>query len=83
MMNQLDIDDGDGFIDELEFIILMLVRLKAIRPELIATIIARFRVLDRDDKGAVPYEVFQFTDKRGSGASTSSVTTITECDIEL
>ena len=66
MMNQLDIDDGDGFIDETEYIILILVRLKAIRPELIAAILARFRHLDADGLGAIPYEIFQMPDKRGS-----------------
>jgi len=65
MMNKLDIDDGDGFIDQTEYIILILVRLKAIRPELIAAIIARFHHLDPDGLGAVPYEIFQITDKTG------------------
>jgi hypothetical protein len=66
MMNELEIDDGDGFIDESEYVILILVRLKAIRLELIPAILARFRHLDRDNEGAVPYDRFQLPVKTRS-----------------
>ena len=66
LMNTLEIDDGDGFIDQTEYVILVLVRIRAIRPELIAAILARFRHLDADGLGAVPYEIFQWSNMRAT-----------------
>ena len=69
-MIRLDIDDGDGFIDQTEFIILVLIRMKAIRPELIAAIRARFHNLDTEGLGALPYKIFQLRNYIGEPCDT-------------
>ena len=59
MMHTVGIEDGDGYIDRCEYIILMLVRLKALRPELISTITDRFNFLDEKENGWLTYDEIQ------------------------
>lgn len=56
IMKACGIEDGDGFIDASEFVILILVRIHAVNPELISVIEERFVELDADNSGTLSYE---------------------------
>ena len=55
MAKRIGIEDGDGRMDANEYIILILVRIGALSPDLIAVISARFHVLDVEGKGSIAY----------------------------
>lgn len=55
-MKIFGIDDGDGTIDNKEFIILTVVRIGAAPPHLINQINERFRMLDRKREGRISYD---------------------------
>ena len=55
MMTDCGIENGDGYIDMAEFVILILVRLRAVSPELIGVIEDRFVMLDADKNGTLTY----------------------------
>ena len=55
MMKDCGIENGDGYIDMAEFVILILVRLRAVSPELIGVIEDRFVMLDADKNGTLTY----------------------------
>jgi len=59
-MKIFGIDDGDGTIDNREFIILTVVRIGAAPPELINQINERFRMLDRKHEGRISYDDIVF-----------------------
>ena len=59
IMYELGVEDGDGFIDRCEYIILMIIRLKAMKIDLIDAIADRFCDLDVDGDGLVSYEEIQ------------------------
>eukprot|EP00602_Paraphysomonas_sp_CaronLab_P011003 CAMPEP_0185020974 /NCGR_PEP_ID=MMETSP1103-20130426/3622_1 /TAXON_ID=36769 /ORGANISM="Paraphysomonas bandaiensis, Strain Caron Lab Isolate" /LENGTH=812 /DNA_ID=CAMNT_0027552209 /DNA_START=188 /DNA_END=2626 /DNA_ORIENTATION=- len=54
-MKLLNMENGDGDIDPTEFVILMLVRIGALQPQLIALILDRFDELDVGKKGCIAY----------------------------
>jgi hypothetical protein len=56
MMQVLDIDDDDGHIDMTEYVVLILIRIKAVQPELIAAVIAHFKDIDQAKQGEFTYE---------------------------
>ena len=55
MANRIGIDDSDGYLDCSEYIILMLVRIGALRPELLQVIKHRFDDLDCHGTGSISY----------------------------
>jgi Ca2+-binding EF-hand superfamily protein len=55
-MKACGMENGDGFIDASEFVILILVRIHAVNPELISVIEERFAELDADNSGNLSYE---------------------------
>jgi hypothetical protein len=59
MMYQLGVEDGDGYIDRCEYIILQIIRLQAMRIDLMDVIADRFCDLDTDGDGLVSYEDIQ------------------------
>ena len=56
MMNHLDLEDDDGYIDRAEFVILVLVRIGALNPDLISVLFERFYEIDTDGKGNIAYD---------------------------
>ena len=56
LMTDCGIENGDGFIDVAEFVILILLRLRAVSPDLIGVIEDRFTVLDVDKDGVLTYK---------------------------
>jgi Ca2+-binding EF-hand superfamily protein len=56
LMTDCGIENGDGFIDMAEFVILILMRLRAVSPELIGVIEDRFVVLDADKNGTLTHK---------------------------
>lgn len=56
MMRSFGMEDGDGAIDAMEYVILILVRIKALQPELINIINDRFNDLDKENAGKLSYE---------------------------
>ena len=70
MMNHLDLEDDDGYIDRAEFAILVLVRIGALNPDLIGALFERFYEIDADGKGNIAYEALV---NRQSFASCMSV----------
>jgi hypothetical protein len=63
-MKIFGIDDGDGTIDNKEFIILTVVRIGAAPPHLITQINERFRMLDRKREGRISYDDLVFGRKK-------------------
>jgi hypothetical protein len=63
MAKKVGIEDGDGRMDNSEYIILILVRIGALSPDLIGVISMRFRVLDVDGTGSVSYEQMQMNQR--------------------
>lgn len=59
MMKHLGVEDDDGYIDAAEFTILLLVRIGALNPDLIAVLLDRFWDLDTSGTGAVTYADLQ------------------------
>jgi hypothetical protein len=59
MMQHLGVEDDDGYIDEAEFTILVLVRIGALNPDLIGVLFDRFDEIDRDGTGNVSYWALQ------------------------
>eukprot|EP00603_Paraphysomonas_imperforata_P000212 CAMPEP_0114421914 /NCGR_PEP_ID=MMETSP0103-20121206/5333_1 /TAXON_ID=37642 ORGANISM="Paraphysomonas imperforata, Strain PA2" /NCGR_SAMPLE_ID=MMETSP0103 /ASSEMBLY_ACC=CAM_ASM_000201 /LENGTH=1036 /DNA_ID=CAMNT_0001590469 /DNA_START=406 /DNA_END=3516 /DNA_ORIENTATION=- len=55
-MQEFGIEDGDGKLDNKEFIIMAAMRIGGATPDLIRRINNRFKVLDRDNAGKVPYD---------------------------
>lgn len=55
MMQQFNLDDGDGQISRAEYILLCTVRLGALSPDLIGKINERFKVLDTSGDGTLSY----------------------------
>jgi Ca2+-binding EF-hand superfamily protein len=55
-MKACGMENGDGFIDASEFVILILVRIHAVNPELISVIEERFADLDADNSGTLSYD---------------------------
>jgi Ca2+-binding EF-hand superfamily protein len=55
-MKACGMENGDGFIDASEFVILILVRIHAVNPELISVIEERFADLDSDNSGTLSYD---------------------------
>ena len=60
-MKLFGIDDGDGRITNKEYVILIVVRLGAVRPEVISLLHQRFRELDRKGLGSIGYDELMFT----------------------
>jgi hypothetical protein len=56
MMSSIGIEDGDGYIDSGEYVILILVRIGVLKPDLLVAIIDRFETLDVDKKNALTYD---------------------------
>ena len=56
MLRHLDLENGDGYIDRAEFVILVLVRIGALNPDMIGALFERFHEIDADGKGNVTYE---------------------------
>jgi hypothetical protein len=56
MMTEFGIDDGDGYVDRAEFILLCAVRLGAATPELVEEINKRFVTLDTGKRGVLTRE---------------------------
>lgn len=59
-MKLFGIDDGDGCITNKEYVILIIVRIGAVRPELIRILHQRFRELDRKCTGFIEYDELMF-----------------------
>lgn len=55
-MKACGMENGDGFLDASEYVILILVRIHAVNPELISVIEERFADLDADNSGNLSYE---------------------------
>jgi hypothetical protein len=59
MMKSFGIENGDGSIDNKEYVILTLVRIGALAPELIRVINSRFQALDVYNRGCITYADLQ------------------------
>jgi hypothetical protein len=59
-MKLFGIDDGDGRITNKEYVILIVVRIGAVRPELIRILHQRFKELDRKCAGFIEYDELMF-----------------------
>lgn len=59
LMKSFGIEDGDGAIDNKEYVILILVRIGALAPDLIRVINSRFQTLDTNRTGSITYEDLQ------------------------
>jgi Ca2+-binding EF-hand superfamily protein len=59
MMQKVGLEDGDGSISRAEFILLMAVRLDAIRAPILEFIRKRFDELDVDNSGDLSYAELQ------------------------
>lgn len=68
MMKSFGIENGDGSIDNKEYVILTLVRIGALAPELIRVINSRFQALDVENRGSIMYADLQSKSTRGDGA---------------
>jgi len=55
MMQKLQLENCDGHLDKAEFIILCMLRLRAIDHELVEAINAQFDALDENKNGFVEY----------------------------
>jgi hypothetical protein len=69
MMTKLNIEDGDGCIDGTEFTILILVRIGALNPDLIAVLYERFNDLDVKQEGQITYADLQMKHEDGSSGA--------------
>lgn len=69
MMKSFGIEDGDGAINNKEYVILILVRIGAIAPDLIRIINARFQTLDIHSTGSITYQDLQTPLKAKRGVS--------------
>jgi hypothetical protein len=56
MMQVLDIADDDLKVDKTEYVLLILIRIKAVQPELIAAVLAHFNAMDEVNSGSFTYE---------------------------
>jgi hypothetical protein len=55
MMQSLNLENRDGHLDKSEYIILCMLRLRAIDPDLVAAINQQFDALDTDKNGILEY----------------------------
>ena len=54
-MQRVGMEDGSGQLDEQEYVLLTLIRLKALPHEIVTTIIEMFNILDTNNLGNIPY----------------------------
>jgi len=67
MMNKFGLENGDGEVDQAEYIILCMVRIGAVAPDLVKFIIERFKALDHSGDGSLSYaELMQEHDADGN-----------------
>ncbi len=55
MMGDFGLENGDGEVDQAEYIILCMVRIGAVTPPLVEEIITRFKLLDHSGDGTLSY----------------------------
>ncbi len=66
MMGKFGLENGDGQVDQAEYIILCMVRIGAVAPPLVEEVIQRFKALDHSGDGTLSYEeLMQNHDKQG------------------
>jgi len=56
MMHVLDISDDHKQVDITEYVVLILIRIKAVRPELIAAVLAHFNSMEEVNNGSYSYD---------------------------
>lgn len=56
MMHVLDISDDHKQVDITEYVVLILIRIKAVQPELIAAVLAHFNSMEKVNNGSYSYE---------------------------
>ena len=56
MMKLLDIDGNKNQVDLTEYVVLVLIRVKAVQPELIAAVLAHFQAIDEENEGHFTYD---------------------------
>ena len=70
LMQVLDIDKDDGHVDITEYVMLMLIRIKAVQPELIAAVLAHFNSIDSNAEGQFAYDKILATTETTSSFKT-------------
>ena len=71
-MQEFRIENGDGVVDNMEFIVLAVVRIGAASPELIRRINDRFQELDRKHMGKILYDDLIVGRRRKQSPSTTT-----------
>ena len=88
-MQRVGMEDGSGQLDEQEYVLLTLIRLRALPHEIVSTIVEMFNILDDNNSGNIPYADIinhkltgdkESTSKRGRSLDTRHSTSSAKSD---